>query len=164
MAGQHCCNSYVGIHGTIDEHDKKKPLTDCIWDVRGVTYKKEVAKMKRYKIAAIIIIIHGIIEMGGLFSVLPIWLGAEQGAWVPFDPPEPTVVIGGVIWGVLRIIGAVGLLKNLKWGLVLSVFTGAIALVAMFDHMPFGLMDATLGGSALILMLTQYFGKAKATE
>jgi hypothetical protein len=121
-------------------------------------------QMKRYKIAAIIIIIHGLIEIGGFFSVLPIWLGAEQGAWVPFDPPEPAVMIGGIIWGTLRIIGAVGLLKNLKWGLVLSMFTCAIAIVAMFEHMPFGLMDATLGGVALILMLTQYFGKTKAAQ
>ena len=124
----------------------------------------EVMQMKRYKLAAIIIIIHGLIEIGGFFSVLPIWLGSEQGAWVPFEPPEPTVVIGGVIWGVLRIIGAVGLLKNLKWGLALSVFTCAIAIAAMFEHMPFGLMDATLGGTALILILTRYFDKAKATE
>ena len=120
--------------------------------------------MRRYKIAATIIIIHGIIEIGGFFSVLPIWLGFEQSAWIPFDPPEPMVVIGGVIWGVLRIIGAAGLLKNLKWGLALSVFTCAIAITAMFEHMPFGLMDATLGGIALILMLTQYFGKTKAIE
>ena len=41
------------------------------------------------KTAAIIIIIHGIIELLGFFAVLPLWLGAEQGAWVPFDPPEP---------------------------------------------------------------------------
>ena len=107
---------------------------------------------------------HGLIEIGGFFSVLPIWLGAEQSAWIPFDPPVPTVVIGGVIWGVLRIIGAIGLIKNLKWGLALSVFTCAIAIAAMFDHMPFGIMDATLGGIALILILTQYFGKTKASE
>ena len=120
--------------------------------------------MKRYRIAAIIIIIHGIIELGGFFAVLPLWLGVEQSEWVPFAPPEPAVVIGGVIWGVLRIIGAVGLLKNLKWGLALSMFTSATAIMAMFEHMPFGIMDAILGGIALILMLTQYFGKKKATE
>jgi uncharacterized membrane protein (DUF2068 family) len=124
----------------------------------------ELLKMKRYKAAAIIIIIHGLVEIGGFFSVLPMWLGAEQSALVPFDPPALAVVLGGVIWGTLRIIGAVGLYKNLKWGLALSVFTCAVAIADMFSHMPFGLMDATLGGTALILMLTQYFGKAKATD
>jgi len=34
----------------------------------------------------------------------------------------------------------------------------------MFEMMPFGLMDATLGGAALILMLTQYFGNQKIID
>jgi len=91
-------------------------------------------------------------------------LGFEQSAWVPFNPPEATVVIGGLIWGALRIIGAVGLFKNLKWGLSLCMFTCALAIASMFEHMPFELMDATLGGIALILILIQYFGKTKAVE
>ena len=120
--------------------------------------------MKRYKIAAILIIIHGLIEIGGFFSAVPIWLGVEQSAWVPFDPPPLGVVLVGVIWGIIRIIGGVGLLKNLKWGLALSVITCTIALVKMFEMLPFGIMDGILGGTALILMLTQYFGNKKATE
>jgi len=48
--------------------------------------------MKRYKAAAIIIITHGLIEIGGFFAVLPIWFGAEP--IMPFDPPSPDVLIG----------------------------------------------------------------------
>jgi len=117
--------------------------------------------MKRYRAAAIIIMIHGLIEIGGFFSVLPIWLGAEPSELVPFDPPAPEIVIGGIVWGALRIIGSIGMLKNLKWGLALSVINCTIAIAKMFEVMPFGLMDAVLGGAALILMLTQYFGKKK---
>jgi hypothetical protein len=120
--------------------------------------------MKRLKTAAILIILHGVIEIAGFFSVLPIWLGAEAGAWVPFDPPPPEVVIGGVIWGTLRLMGGIALLKNLKWGLALSVINCVIAISAMFEHMPFGLMDATLAGIALVLILTQYFGGKKIIE
>jgi len=120
--------------------------------------------MKRLKIAAILIIIHGFIEIAGFFSVLPIWLGAEPGTWVPFDPPPPEVVIGGVIWGALRLIGGIGLLKNRKWAFALSVINCIIAILAMFEHLPFGLMDATLAGTALILMLTGYFGKKQIIE
>jgi len=119
---------------------------------------------KRFKIAAIIILIHGLIEIGGFFAVLPLWLGAEPGAWVPFDPPSPDILIGGVIWGVLRLIGGIGLLKNQRWALVLSIINCTIAISAMFAHLPFGLMDAVLGGVALILMLTGYFGKKKIIE
>ncbi|MCL2386840.1 MAG: hypothetical protein FWC89_04720 [Defluviitaleaceae bacterium] len=115
--------------------------------------------MKRYKAAAIIIIIHGLIEIGGFFSVLPIWLGAEQADWMSFEPPPPIVVIGGVIWGVLRLIGGFALYKNRMWGFWFSVILCVKAIYAMFEFLPFGLMDATLGSVALILMLTQYFGK-----
>jgi len=121
-------------------------------------------KMTRYKIAAIIIIIHGLIEIGGFFSVLPLWLGAEQGAWVPFDPPPPFVIIGGVIWGVLRLIAGFALYKNRMWGFWFSATLCVKAIYAMFEFLPFGLMDAVLGGTALILMLTQYFGKKKIIE
>ena len=120
--------------------------------------------MKRYKAAAIIIIIHGLIEIGGFFAVLPIWLGAEASAFIPFDPPSPAIVIGGVIWGVLRLISGIGLFKGLMWGLVLSVINCIIAISKMFEVLPFGLMDAILAGTALILILTQYFGKKKIIE
>ena len=121
-------------------------------------------KMKRFKIAAIIIIIHGIIEIAGLFSVLPIWLGVEQSPWIPFNPPSPLVIIGGVIWGVLRLIGGFALYKNRLWGFWFSVILCVKALSAMFYILPFGLMDAIFAGAALILMLTEYFGERKVVE
>jgi len=120
--------------------------------------------MKRFKIAAIIIIIHGIIEIVGFFSVLPIWFGVEQAAWVPFDPPSPEVLIGGVIWGVFRLIGGFALYKNRLWGFWFSAILCVKALSAMFYILPFGLMDAVLGGAALVLMLTGHFGKKKIIE
>lgn len=120
--------------------------------------------MKRFKAAAIIIIIHGLIELGGFFAVLPIWLGAEAAAWVPFAPPSVEILIGGVIWGVLRLIGGIGLLKNRKWALILSAINCVLAISAMFEILPFGLMDAILGATALILMLTGYFGQKKIVE
>jgi len=120
--------------------------------------------MKRYKAAAIIIIIHGIIEIGGFFAVLPIWLGAEAAEWMPFAPPSPEIIIGGVIWGILRLIGGFALYKNRMWGFWFSVILCVKALSAMFYILPFGLMDAVIGGVALILMLTAYFGKKKIVE
>ena len=121
--------------------------------------------MKRYKAAAIIIIIHGIIEIGGFFSVLPIWLfGIEPSGWIPFDPPSPDVVIAGVVWGVIRLIGGIGLFKNLMWGFTLSIINCVVALAMMMHLLPFGIMDGIFASTALILMLTQYFGKKKVIE
>jgi len=121
--------------------------------------------MKRYKVAAIIIMVHGFIEIGGLFTVLPIWLfGVEPSASVPFDPPTADVLIAGLIWGVIRLIGGVGLFKNRMWGLALSVINCVIAIAMMMTILPFGLMDGLFAGTALILILTRYFGKKKILE
>jgi uncharacterized membrane protein len=105
--------------------------------------------------------IHGFIEIGGFFSVLPIWLfGAEP----IFAVPEADFVIAGLIWGAIRITAAIALFKNYMWGFALSIITCVIALILMMDVLPFGIMDGILAASALVLMLTQYFGKKKIIE
>jgi len=120
--------------------------------------------VKRYRAAAIIIIVHGLIEISGFFAVLPIWLGAEPSEMVPFAPPAPEVIIAGVIWGVIRLVSGFGLIKNRKWGLALSVINCVIAMTMMMHILPFGIMDGILASAALILILTQYFGKKKIIE
>ena len=121
--------------------------------------------MKRYKIATIIIITHAFIEVGGFFSMLPIWImGTDPAEFLPFDPPTVDVAIAGLFWGVFRAIGAVGLWRGKMWGLVLSGINCVIALILMMHLLPFGIVDGILGGSALILMLTGYFGKKKILE
>ena len=120
--------------------------------------------MKRYKIAAIIIIIHGFVEIGGFFSVLPLWLGASQSDLIPFDPPPVDIMLAGLIWGSIRMIGGIGLIKNKMWGLALSVINCVIAIAMMMTMLPFGIMDGIFAGTALILILTAYFGKKKIAE
>ena len=121
--------------------------------------------MRQYKIAAIIIIIHGSIELAGFFSVLPLWFfGAEQDEFIFFEPPSAEIIFVGVIWGVLRLTAGIALFKNKMWGLALSVITCSVALSTMLTILPFGIMDGVLAGSALILILTQYFGKKKIIE
>ena len=120
--------------------------------------------MKRYKIAAIIIMMHGLVEIGGFFSVLPLWLGAAQSELVPFDPPSPDIMIAGLIWGIIRMIGGIGLIKNMMWGLALSVINCIIAIAMMMTVLPFGIMDGVLAGTALILILTKYFDKKRIAD
>ena len=126
--------------------------------------------MKRFKLAGILMIMHGFIEIGGLFSVLPIWLfGAEQTDVVSFAMPFlqdnfNLVVIAGVIWGIIRIVGAIGLLKNLMWGFVLSMITSTLTLALMIFMLPFGIKDGIIACIVLVLLLTQFFGKKKIIE
>lgn len=65
----------------------------------------------------------------------------------------------GAIYGTARIIGAVGLLKNKLWGVVLSVINCTVTIILMMFLLPSGLIDGLLAYSALILILTQYFGE-----
>ena len=57
-----------------------------------------------------------------------------------------------------------GLLKNRMWGLVLSVINCVITITLMMFLLPAGIMDGIFAGSALILILMQYFGDKKIEE
>lgn len=74
------------------------------------------------------------------------------------------MLVIGAIYGIIRVIGAVGLWKNKMWGLVLSVINCVITLALMMFMLPAGIMDGVLASSSLILILTQYFGDKKIIE
>ena len=130
--------------------------------------------MKKYKIAAILIIIHGgFMEIGGVLCMIPaLILGTYKfdiGQYFEFKLPYfqenlYMMMVMGAIYGVFRLIGAMGLLKNRMWGLVLSVINCIITIALMMFLLPAGIMDGILAGSALILILMQYFGDKKIIE
>ncbi len=66
-----------------------------------------------------------------------------------------------LIYGIVRVISAVGLWKNKMWGLVLSAINCVITMALMIFMLPAGIMDGILACSALILILVQYFGNRK---
>lgn len=130
--------------------------------------------MKKYKITAVIMIIHGgFMEIGGIFAMIPaLLIGTDKydiGQYFSFKLPYfqdnlHMMMVMGAMYGVLRLIGAIGLLKNRMWGLVLSVINCVITLALMMFLLPAGIMDGILAGSALVLMLMQYFGDKKIIE
>ncbi len=124
--------------------------------------------MRRYKTAALMMIIHGgFMEIGGACCFIPAMLfgsdnfDAEQFFSFKFpyfqDNLNMMIVIGA-IYGVVRTIGAIGLLKNKMWGFMLSVINCVITMALMMFLLPAGILDGVLASSALILMLTQYYG------
>lgn len=130
--------------------------------------------MKKYKIAAILIIIHGgFMELGGVLCMIPaLILGTDKfdiGQYFEFKLPYfqenlYMMMVMGAIYGIFRLIGAMGLLKNRMWGLVLSVINCIITIALMMFLLPAGIMDGILAGSALILILMQYYGDKKIME
>lgn len=127
--------------------------------------------MKKYKIAAVLMIIHGgFMEISGCFAIIPaLILGSDRfdiGQYFSFRLPYfqenlYMMIIMGAIYGVVRVIGAIGLLKNKMWGLALSVINCVLTMALMMFLLPAGIMDGIFACSALILMLTQYFGDKK---
>lgn len=127
--------------------------------------------MKKYKIAAVLMIIHGgFMEIGGCFAIIPaLILGSDRfdiGQYFSFKLPYfqenlYMMIIMGAIYGAVRVIGAIGLLKNKMWGLALSVINCVLTMALMMFLLPAGIMDGIFACSALILILTQYFGDKK---
>ena len=68
------------------------------------------------------------------------------------------MIVTGAIYGVVRTVGAIGLLKNKMWGFMLSVINCIITMILMLFLLPAGIMDGVFASGALILMLTQYYG------
>lgn len=130
--------------------------------------------MRRYKVASRLMIVHGgFMEIGGAFCFIPamIW-GTDTfdiGQYFSFKLPYfqenlYMMIVMGAIYGVVRIIGAVGLLRNKMWGLVLSVINCLITMILMMFMLPAGIVDGLLACSSLILILTQYFGDRGITN
>lgn len=127
--------------------------------------------MKKYKIASILMFIHGaFMEIGGCLSLIPaLILGPDRfdmskyfSFIVPYFQDNLYMMsIIGLIYGIVRVIGAVGLWKNRMWGLVLSIINCVITMTLMMFMLPAGIMDGILACSALILILVQYFGNKK---
>ena len=130
--------------------------------------------MRNYKIASIIMIIHGgFMEIGGCLALIPVLLlpnaAPDMSQYFSFIVPcfqdhLTLMMIMGGIYGLIRVIGAIGLLKNRMWGLSLSVINCIVTMALMIFMLPAGIMDGVLACTALILMLTQYFGKKKIIE
>ncbi len=130
--------------------------------------------MKKYKVASILMLIHGaFIEIGGSLCLVPVFImGSDNfdinqyfSFIVPyFKENMNLMLIIGAIYGIIRIIGAVGLWKNRMWGLTLSVINCVITLALMMFMLPAGIMDGIFAAAALILILTQYFGNKKIIE
>ena len=128
--------------------------------------------MRKYKIAAILQLIQGaLMELPPLLAVLPlVAFGVEQGTVgehfafiVPYlqDNLYLMMAMGG-IFGIVRIIGAIGLLRNRMWGLALTVINCVVTMGLMIFMLPAGIADGILACTALILILLGYFGNRPA--
>ena len=130
--------------------------------------------MKKYKIASILMIIHGgCMEIGGVLCLIPTLItGTDKfdiSQYFSFKLPYfqdnlYLMMIIGAIYGVVRVIGAIGLLKSIMWGLALSVINCIMTMALMMFMLPAGIFDGILACTALVLILIQYFGNKKVCD
>lgn len=122
----------------------------------------------RYRAAAVLMLVHGgLMELGVFIALFPLLaLGVDfdaVGQYFSFNVPffqdhlVDMMLLSGV-FGAIRVIGAIGVLRNRLWGLVLSVINCGVTLVLMVFMLPAGIVDGVLAGAALVLLLTAYFG------
>ena len=130
--------------------------------------------MNKYKIAAILLIIHGgFMEIAGVLAMIPALLwGTDKHdisqyfsfKFTYFQENLNMMIIMGAMYGVLRVIAAIGILKNRMWGLVLAIILCCITLALMMFFLPDGIMDGMLSGTTLVLILIQYFDKTNIVK
>lgn len=121
---------------------------------------------KKFKIASILMIIHGaIMEAGTGLLMMPLVLAMGEDSNIKqyifaidfFQNNIILMMAMGIIFGVTRVIGAVGVLKNRMWGFVLSLINCIVTMIVMIFMIPAGIADGIFACSALILLLMGYF-------
>lgn len=128
---------------------------------------------KNYKLAAIFMIIHGgLMEIGTALVLLPLKLmgvnisgGASYAFTLPFFQDNlQYMLVMALIFGVLRLIGAIALLRGYMWGFALSLINTIVTLVLMIAMIPSGIADGILASLALIFLLKGYYGIKKVNS
>ncbi|MEP6481438.1 MAG: hypothetical protein ABJA94_05455 [Rhodoglobus sp.] len=120
--------------------------------------------------AAVLLLIQGILMEGLVALALPILLGtglsqsliSEHAVVFALPYLENNLYLMMAMSGIfaaLRIIGAVGLLRNRLWALGLSLVNCVVTLTLMIFLLPAGLLDGVLSGGALVLILLAWLGR-----
>ena len=128
--------------------------------------------MRRQRIGAILLLVQGIAMEASVFVGVAVLLVMRVPQSTITDRVEIfalpylnenlylAMAISGV-FATLRIIGAVGVLRNQLWALVLSLINCAVTLVLMIFMLPAGLLDGALTGAALVLLLSAWIDPAR---
>jgi len=64
------------------------------------------------------------------------------------------------VFATLRVLGAIGVLRDRAWGFVLSVTMCVVTLALMVFLLPAGIADGVLSGLALVLLVFAKWGRA----
>ena len=119
------------------------------------------------RIASVLLILHGIIEIIGLFALNSPTQAAQTMENFGGMGKEliatnmVSIALLGALWGIMRLIAAWGIWSMKKWAISLGCIVSIISLIAAISIIPAGVVDTFLGAPALILLLYTWFGNEK---
>ena len=136
-------------------------------NIKNYKFKREVNMNKKFKIASILMIIHGaVMEAGTSIFMMPLVLklgtsNVKQYVFaIDFFKDNIILMMAmGIIFGITRVIGAIGVLKNRMWGFVLAMINCIVTMIVMLFMIPSGIADGIFACSAMILLLMGYYDK-----
>jgi hypothetical protein len=120
------------------------------------------------RIASILLIMHGLMEVAGLVAIFSPAQAVAQ-SFENFGGMGKSqiaanmmpIVLLGVMWGITRFIAAWGVWSMKKWAITLGCAVSVVSLIAAISIIPAGVADTLLGAPVLILLLYTWFGSSK---
>ena len=112
------------------------------------------------RLACLVLVIHGCIELLALLMfVLPPEL-------IPVSFSNDTIFWGmiGAMYGILRILASVSILKMQKNGIIFGIILSTVTIAVALQIQPFGLIDLPLAAVVLWFLLTLWFGGGKIED
>lgn len=136
-------------------------------NIKNYNLKERSNMNKKFKIASILMIIHGaVMEVGTSIFMMPLVLklgtsNVKQYVFaIDFFKDNIILMMAmGIIFGITRVIGAIGVLKNRMWGFVLAMINCIVTMIVMLFMIPSGIADGIFACSAMILLLMGYYDK-----
>lgn len=113
------------------------------------------------RIASILLILHGLIEITGLVFINStpdtlISFGGLTGSLL--EQNAQLIGVFGALWGISRLIAAAGSWSLRKWAILLGIILSIVTVVAAITIIPAGVADTILAMPVLILLLYTWFG------
>ena len=120
------------------------------------------------RIAATLLILHGLIEVAGLLSIItPAKTFAQTmenfGGMgkTQIAANMVTIILLGALWGITRFIAGWGTWSLKKWAFGLGFGASTASLIMAISIIPAGVVDTLLSAPVLILLLYTWFGSEK---
>jgi len=104
--------------------------------------------------------LHGLIEMASITLVVAPGFYHQEFAFEELSS-QPAALAGiGVVFGLLRLLSAAGILSNRLWGWMLGTLISMATLAMLTLYLPAGMMDAIFSGVVLAcLLVARYSGE-----